>query len=71
MHTLPHQLITGKDGNVDSETIQSLKSLSGTDMKIKRNLDGTTFIGYDGLSEDKWVCCPDDAIVFIGIRNNT
>lgn len=56
MHALPHQLITGKDGNVDSETVQSLKSLSGTDIKIKRNLDGNTFIGYDGLDPNHWVC---------------
>lgn len=56
MHTLPHQLITGRDGNVDSETVQILKSLSGTDLKIKRNLDGNTFLGYDGLDPEHWVC---------------
>ncbi|EUB63684.1 Transforming growth factor-beta-induced protein ig-h3 [Echinococcus granulosus] len=63
MHTLPHQLITGKDGNVESETIQNVKSLSGTDIKIKRNLDGNTFIGYDGLDPSHWALAIGDPIL--------
>ncbi|KAL5111793.1 Transforming growth factor-beta-induced protein ig-h3 [Taenia crassiceps] len=63
MHTLPHQLITGKDGNVDSETVQNIKSLSGRDIKIKRNLDGNTFIGYDGLDPNHWALAIGDPIV--------
>lgn len=55
MQTIPHQLITGKDGNVDSETIQEMQSVSGVDLKIKRTLDGNTFIGYDGMHPDLWV----------------
>ncbi|KAL5971640.1 Transforming growth factor-beta-induced protein ig-h3 [Taenia solium] len=63
MHTLPHQLITGKDGNVDSETVQNIKSLSGTDIKVKRNLDGNTFIGYDGLDPNHWALAVGEPIV--------
>ncbi|VDM31293.1 unnamed protein product [Hydatigera taeniaeformis] len=63
MHTLPHQLITGKDGNIDSETIQNIKALSGTDITIKRNLDGNTFIGYDGLDPNHWALAVGDPII--------
>ncbi|KAM7541397.1 hypothetical protein Aperf_G00000029440 [Anoplocephala perfoliata] len=63
LHTVPHQLITGKDGNIDSETIQDVKSVSGTELKIKRTLDGNTFIGYDGLDPNHWAMAVGDPIV--------
>ncbi|VDO14599.1 unnamed protein product [Rodentolepis nana] len=54
MHTIPHQLITGVDGNIESETVQEMRSISGDTLKIKRTLNGNTFIGYDGLPFDHW-----------------
>ncbi|VUZ45955.1 unnamed protein product [Hymenolepis diminuta] len=63
MQTIPHQLITGKDGNVDSETIQEMQSISGVYLKIKRTLDGNTFIGYDGMHPDLWALAIGDPIV--------
>ncbi len=55
MHTIPHQLITGAYGNIAEETVQTLPSISNTDIKIKRMLDGNTFIGYDGMDQNHWV----------------
>nr|CDS32016.1 gynecophoral canal protein [Hymenolepis microstoma] len=65
MQTIPHQLITGEYGNIESETIQEMQSLSGVKLKIKRTLDGNTFIGYDGMSFDHWALAIGDPIIAI------
>lgn len=65
MHTIPHQLITGEYGNVESETVQEMQSISGVNLKIKRTLDGNTFIGYDGMPFDHWALAIGEPIVAV------
>lgn len=65
MQTIPHQLIIGEDGNVETETVQEMKSLSGVILKIKRNLDGNTFIGYDDMPFDHWAMAIGNPIVAV------
>ncbi|VDN11494.1 unnamed protein product [Dibothriocephalus latus] len=55
LHTIPHQLITGKDGNVGPETIQTLDSLNGQKLKVKKTFDGSTFVGHDQMDPKHWV----------------
>ncbi|VDD74276.1 unnamed protein product [Mesocestoides corti] len=63
MHTIPHQLITGRNGNIEPETVQTLRALSGTDIRIKRTLDGSTYIGHDDLDPNHWALAIGDPVV--------
>ncbi|BHF60286.1 hypothetical protein SprV_0100325000 [Sparganum proliferum] len=54
LHTIPHQMLTGKNGNIGPETIQVVDSLNGRKLKIKKTYDGSTFVGHDNMNPEEW-----------------
>lgn len=54
LHAIPHQMITGENGNIGPETIQTMDSLNGRKLKVMKTYDGSTFVGHDDMDPKDW-----------------